>query len=190
MRTFWLSVSALASCLVFASSLASLSACVLPTTTPDAGTTIPPGDSGPLTSAATGTGCGTDPTTKVTLCTGVSDCPGVTVSQSTFPECGFYETGGTIYLACLCSSYLCPLGQPASCGEAASMLANSDEGTICGEADNGGCTAVTTSPTPTGTMDAGGSTGADPTDGGSGCDDACAEMCDGVGPSCLEMCGC
>jgi hypothetical protein len=186
MRSFWVSLSALALVFAYVSSLGSLTACMLPTNTPDAGTSIPPGDSGPVTSSASGTGCGTDPTTHVTLCSGISDCPTVSVSQSTLPECGFFADNGAYYLACLCSNYLCPIGLPATCGEAASMLANSDEGTICGEADNGGCTEVTTS---TSGVDAGESSDAAPSDGGN-CDDACAEMCDGVGPSCLEMCGC
>jgi hypothetical protein len=188
MRTVLLSVSALASSAFLLSTLTSLSACVLPNTTSDAGTSIPtPNGDAALTATASGTGCGTDPTTGVTLCTGTSVCPSVVVDESVFPECGFYVSDGNVYLACLCSNYLCPIGQPATCQEAADLLQASTEGMACGEASNGGCTEVMTTSPP---VDAG-MTGTGSTDAGSGpCDDACAAMCDGVGPSCLEMCGC
>ncbi len=161
------------------------SGCVLPSSSGDAGTTSIPstGDGGALSSSAEGTGCGTDPTTGVTLCVGMSQCPTVTVDQSVFPECGFYVAGGSIYLACLCSNYLCPIGQPATCDQAASLLQSTNEGTVCGEASNNGCTEVMS---PAGSA----STGAATTvEAGSGCDMTCAAGCAGE-PDCIQLCGC
>jgi hypothetical protein len=167
----------------FVSGVSSLTGCVLPTASDAGASPIPTGDSGTIGSSASGTGCGTDTTTGVTLCVGTSACPSVAVDPSVFPECGFYFTGGAAFLACVCSNYLCPIGSGAvsSCSEAASILAASNEGSVCGEASNGGCTAVT---------------GTNPTDGGgtgptndSSCTEGCMSMCNGV-PDCLQQCGC
>lgn len=179
-----LSVLALSGLLV--SGMSSLSACVLPTSSADAGTpTIPStGDGGAITGAATGTGCGADPTTGVTLCIGTSECESITVDQSVFPECGFYFGGGSVYLACLCSNYLCPIGLAATCDQAASLLQSTNEGTVCGEASNNGCTAITSAATSTGTGTATSEGGS-----GSGCDMTCETDCAGE-PDCVQLCGC
>jgi hypothetical protein len=162
----------------------------MPSSSTDAGTmtpTIPAtDDSGALTGSATGTGCGTDPTTGVTLCTGTSDCPSLVVDQTVFPECGFYFTGGSIFLACLCSNDLCPIGLAATCDQAASVLNSSNEGTVCGEASDNACTVITTAGANTST-----STGTTTSEAGSasGCDPDCESSCAGE-PDCIQLCGC
>jgi hypothetical protein len=200
MKILWLSMSVVGLAGLLVSSASSLSGCVMPSSTPDAGTAnIPtPGtDSGTLGSSAVGTGCGTDTTTGVTLCTGTSACPGLTVDESVFPECGFYFSNGAAYLACLCSGYLCPIGQgqPTSCGAASSLLAAGNQGIACGEASNGGCDALSTGTSPTadsgggsGSID-GGAISADVGSGSGGCDEGCESMCGGD-PDCIQMCGC
>jgi hypothetical protein len=156
---------------------ASVSGCVLPSSSTDAG---PPGDAalGPTT---TGTGCGADPTTGVILCLGTTQCPDVSVNQDVYPECGFYIRGSVTYLACLCSNSLCPIGEPMTCAQAASMLASSNEGTVCGELSDGQCTALATS-----AADASPEPGSDT---GSTCTPSCESMCAGE-PDCLQLCGC
>jgi hypothetical protein len=187
MKIVWLSVSALALCGLLISSVSSLSGCVLPSSSTDGGTT-PTGDGGALGSKTSGTGCGTDPTTGVTLCIGATECPTVSVDPSVFPECGFYFSGGSVYLACLCSNYLCPIGRPANCDQAAALLQSTNEGTVCGEASNNACSEVSV------TSGGGGGTtpveaGASADDSGSCCDESCASMCAGE-PDCIQGCGC
>jgi hypothetical protein len=159
--------------------------CVMPNSSGDAGTTSIPlvtGDSGALTHSATGTGCGTDPSSGITLCVGTSGCPSVRVDQSVFPECGFYFANGNVYLVCLCAGSLCPIGQPTTCNAAASLLDSTNEGAVCAEISNpGGCTALGTAAA---AMDGGSDSGS-----GSGCDESCAAMCAGE-PDCLPLCGC
>ncbi len=172
---------------VLASGTSSLSGCVLPSPSSDAGTpTIPlTGDGGAaLTGSATGTGCGTDPTTGVTLCISTSECPSVTVDQSVFPQCGFYITGGSVFLACLCSNYLCPIGLPATCDQAELLLQASNEGMVCGEASNNGCTVITSPATSTSAATSDSDAGS-----GSGCDPSCESDCAGE-PDCIQLCGC
>jgi hypothetical protein len=135
-----------------------------------------------LSRPVTGTGCSKDPTTGVTLCTGTSACPDVTVDPSVYPDCGFYITATAVYLACLCSGYLCPIGQPATCDQAAALLQSSNEGSVCGEASNNQCSAI---PTGTGAAEMTTSDGGS----GSGCDKNCESMCAGE-PDCIQLCGC
>jgi hypothetical protein len=163
--------------------LISLSGCVMPTASGDAGTTAA-GDGGALGSDTSGTGCGTDPTTGVTLCVGASECPSISVDPSVFPECGFYFTDGSVYLACLCSNFLCPIGQPATCDQAASLLQSTNEGTVCGQTASTGCTEVSSGAASTST-----GTGTTTSDAGSGCDITCESDCAGE-PDCIQLCGC
>jgi hypothetical protein len=186
MKTFWLLLNVLWLGAWFVCGARSLAGCVLPSSAGDAGTTTIPavGDGGALSGSATGTGCGTDPATGVTLCVGTSECPSVIVDPTVFPECGFYISGGVIYLACLCSDELCPIGQPATCDQAASLLQSTNEGTVCGAASNGGCTLIPTAP---GSASAG--AGATTSEAGSGCDTTCESACAGE-PDCIQQCGC
>ncbi len=142
----------------------------------DAGVAPAPGDAGSVPSGATGAGCGQDPTTGAILCTGISLCPQLVIDSSTFPDCGFRIHGDAIDLECVCSGSLCPAGSPATCDQAAQLLARLTEGTICAQVSDGLCV------TPAG----GGSPG-----GGvpSGCDPTCRTQCAGD-PNCVQGCGC
>jgi hypothetical protein len=183
MKILWLSAGVLSLSGLFISSVSSLSGCVMPSATSDAGTTST-GDGGALGSDTSGTGCGTDPTTGVTLCVGTSECPSLGVDQSVFPECGFYFTDGSIYLACLCANYLCPIGQPATCDQAAALLQSTNEGTVCGESTSNGCMEVSS-----GAVSTSSDTAATTTDAGSSCDESCYSTCGGD-PDCIQLCGC
>jgi hypothetical protein len=176
MRTSWFVASTFCGSASLVAIGFSLSSCTLPSPIADAG---PPGDA--ALGAATGTGCGTDSTTGATLCVSTTQCPNVSVDPNVLPECGFYISGSTTYLACLCADALCPIGQPTTCAQAAALLAGTNEGTVCGEMASGQCTALAVS-----TTDA--STAAAP-DAGSGCDQSCYSSCGGV-PDCIQLCGC
>src|SRR5580658_3185906 len=164
-----------------ASSSFALSGCVMPSSNTDAGTTTIPltEDGGSLTSTPSGTGCKTDPTTNVTLCAGSSECPSVNVDPNVYPDCGYFFNGGLVYLACLCSNNLCPIGQPTTCAQAAALLQSSNEGTACAEADNNQCTMLSS-----GT--AADATTIGTTDAGSGCDQTCYSACAGE-PDCIQL---
>jgi len=194
MRILGLSLSALAFGALFVSSGPSLSGCVMPSSTSDAGSSSLPvtGGEGGLPASDMGTGCGSDPTTGVTLCTSTTACPSVTVDESVFPECGFLLSSGATYLVCLCSGYLCPIGagQPTSCADAASLLAAGNQGIACGQASDGKCEALSSgSVTPTMEGGIAPTTTDSGLSGSSGCDTNCEAMCGGE-PDCVQMCGC
>ena len=125
----------------------------------------------------TGTGCGTEVTTGVVLCTGVTSCPDITVDQTALIGCGFRINGGDSYdIECGCNGYLCPLGAPTTCDEATQLLSNQLVSEVCEQVSEGHCTqpegTTTTTTTTTST-----------------CDQTCASMCVGAAP-CLQLCGC
>lgn len=163
-------------------------ACLMPTTSGTDAGSGPKVDTGaPLPGMPTGTGCGTDPTTGVTLCTGTTECPGVVFDSTVFPGCGFYISGEALDLECLCASYLCPVGLATTCAAAASLLQSTNEGTVCASVSTNGCSQV---PTTGGAGGSGGTAGTGPADGGgSGCDHVCESMCAGE-PDCIQLCGC
>jgi hypothetical protein len=181
MRTVWLSA-----CLL--SSWSAFGGCVMPSSTgSDAGAGAKIDGSTSPSGTITGTGCWTDPMTGVTLCAGTSECPGIIVNSSVFPECGFYISGTALDLECLCATYLCPMGAAPTCATAASILAGTDEGNVCAEINDNGCAQLTVSGSG-GTGGSGGSGGSGGMDAGS-CTMACQSMCAGE-PDCLEACGC
>ena len=55
-------------------------------------------------------GCVIDPLSRVTLCTAIGLCPGLSVDHDRFPSCGFRSGTGLIDVQCFCDDYLCPLG--------------------------------------------------------------------------------
>ncbi len=136
-------------------------------------------EAGEITSEIrTGTNCGTEVTTGVVLCTGVTSCADITVDQTALIGCGFRINGGDAYdLECGCNGYLCPLGAPTTCAEATQLLSNQLVSEVCEQVSEGHCTQPggTTTTTTTGTT--------------STCDQTCASMCVGAAP-CLQMCGC
>lgn len=170
----------------------SLSGCVMPTSGADAGTsntgsTSDAGGSPPTGENAMGAGCGTDPTTGVTLCLATSLCPDVSVNPSNFPECGFRINGDILDLECLCSGYLCPMGATSTCAQASQILAQQNEGSVCNAVTDNACAQLTSASatvgsSSVGTEDAGSGTG-------SGCDPVCESDCAGE-PDCIQLCGC
>jgi hypothetical protein len=176
MKTSWFVASTLCTGASLIAIGFSLPSCTLSAPSTDAG---PPGDA--ALGASTGTGCGTDSTTGATLCVSTTQCPNVSVDQVVFPECGFYITGATTYLACVCAGSLCPIGQPTTCAQAAALLSATNEGSVCGEMTNGQCTALAASATDASTAAA--------SDAGSGCDQSCYSTCAGE-PDCIQLCGC
>lgn len=166
--------------LVCVLALGSLSACLQLGQTLDSGAgsasagsagTTPDSDA---SAPATGTGCGVDPSSGVSLCLGISSCPGVVVDPDLYPGCGYRISGTTIDLECLCDDSLCPMGSAASCLDAKALLADQSALAVCVGIADGLCTTVkqTSSSSMTST-----------------CDKDCRSECGGD-PNCITLCGC
>ena len=123
--------------------------------------------------AAKGVDCIVEQTTGATICSVNSLCPAVAINHDAFPNCGFRVKGGTLDIECACNGYLCPLGVPATCAQAAQMLKSQTEATVCAQVGEGRC--VMGSPVV-------------PMGKGT-CDKVCASECGGD-PNCLIGCGC
>jgi hypothetical protein len=136
-----------------------------------------------------GTNCGEDPTTQITLCSSLNECPTIAVDPSALAGCGFrvHPNSTVIDLECVCGDYLCPIGVPDTCAQAATLLNGLTSLVVCEEASEGKCVqeaapeAGTTSTTTTGTS---GTTGTSST-----CITGCITSC-GTAPDCLQLCGC
>ncbi len=130
---------------------------------------------------STGIDCITESTTGATLCTGNSACGTLAVDHDVYPDCGFRVVGAnaTLDIECACQEgMLCPVGVAASCTEAASMLQNQTESTVCAQISEGRCSA--------------GTGGASSTTGGAAqnaCNANCESSCAGA-PACIAACGC
>lgn len=131
---------------------------------------------------AGGTGCGTDPTTGVTLCTGINACPGLTVDQGAYGGCGFRMGGASPYdLECLCASgQLCPIGAATSCTTAQQLLAQEQSAlVVCQQVSTGACLSPSS-----------GNEGSGSSSGGlSAACQTCVDSCGGS-PACYMSCGC
>lgn len=126
--------------------------------------------------AAAGIDCRVDPSTGVTLCKGISSCPGIEVDPHVLPDCGFrVNAANTLDLECSCSGYLCMVGVAATCAQAKALLETQDGFTVCLQVGYGTCTA------------AGG--GASKPDAGGSCNQECYAMCVND-PLCIKSCGC
>ena len=123
--------------------------------------------------AATGTNCGLDPSSGITLCLGISSCPSVHVDPDQFPDCGYRISGSTIDLECLCGDALCPMGAAASCLDAKALLSEQSAQGVCAGVAEGRCEVVKQ------TSNSSSST----------CDKECRAQCSGV-PGCVQLCGC
>jgi hypothetical protein len=90
-----------------------------------------------------GINCGVDPDTGVTLCSGNSACPGVTVDPDLFPGCGFRidNANDVIDLECACYGQICPIGVATTCAQATALMQNQSQYTVCMQVDEGRCTA-------------------------------------------------
>lgn len=144
----------------------------------DGGAVVGPGvDAG-------GTGCGTDPSTGITLCTGINACPGLTVDQGAYGGCGFRQGGASPYdLECLCAGgELCPIGAPTSCEIAQQLLQQEQSAlVVCQQASMGGCLSPAAS-------SSGGGSGSS-SGGLSAACQTCVDNCGGT-PACYMSCGC
>jgi hypothetical protein len=121
-----------------------------------------------------GLACITQTTSGLSLCEHVAACPALTVNASTFPECGFLQSGSQFELLCECSGYLCSAGTLSSCSAAASVLASDNGIAICNQVSAGTCTLE-------GTTVGGGVS--------SSCSATCEQTCVGD-PACITACGC
>jgi hypothetical protein len=155
---------------------ATLAACALPVTTDTTGS----GGASETVDASTGAGtnCGADPTTGATLCLELNLCPNIAVNSNVYPGCGFQVSGTGIDIECLCGQYLCPLGATATCAAAATLLAQSNEASVCAGQYKGTCTYL-----------AGSSATSTSTSGTTTCDPVCSSQCVND-PTCIEYCGC
>lgn len=134
-------------------------------------------DAGKVADAATGGGCTIQTTSGAMLCENISSCPGLTVNQNEFNQCGFLIAGKAINLECECSGYLCSAGTTTTCAAAELILEQQNSDAVCNQLSSGGCTFE---------MLSGGSGSGS---GTSGCDETCASECVGA-PACLAACGC
>jgi hypothetical protein len=159
----------------------SLSACLqLGQALDSAGGTSTAGSAGSATDSdasalATGTNCGVDPSSGISLCLGISTCPDEPVDPDQLPSCGYRISGATIDLECLCGDSLCPLGSAASCLDAKALLADQSMLGVCARVADGVCTPVTQTATTTPST--------------STCDKDCRTQCAGE-PDCITLCGC
>ncbi len=146
---------------------------------------VPPTSSagGAIDGGTSGTGCGTDTQTGITLCVQIDACPGVSVDQGTFPECGF-RPGGSLDLECLCpGGVLCPIGVPTSCTEATQLLSQQGSSVqVCQQVSTGTCL-------PASSGASSGSGSGSSSGGPSPACQSCVQACGGT-PSCYEACGC
>jgi len=143
----------------------------------DAGTT----GTAAVDGGSTGVDCVTESTTGATLCTGNSSCGTLAVDHDVYPDCGFRMVGAnaTLDIECACQEgMLCPVGVAASCTEAATMLQDQSESTVCAQISEGRCSAGTAS--------------SSTTTGGAAqnaCNANCESSCAGA-PACIAACGC
>lgn len=124
--------------------------------------------------AAAGLQCGTDAASGISLCLGITSCPGVTVDSDQFPSCGYKINGSAIDLECLCGDSLCPMGLAASCADAKMLLGDQSALGVCAKVADGKCQVVKQTAT-------GNTSGS--------CDKDCQSQCAGE-PGCLSFCGC
>jgi hypothetical protein len=137
-------------------------------------------DGGAAGPTALGADCIAETTTGVQICSAISICPNVVVDHDVYPDCGWRIRGQALDLECACSGVVCPLGSPATCDQAAKLLADQTEQIVCQQVNEGRCTP--------GTATAGSSGSSGTTTTGS-CDTTCAGECHND-PSCLRLCGC
>jgi hypothetical protein len=137
--------------------------------------------------SATGINCDEDPTTGITLCSGISECSSISVDPSALGGCGFRIHSGSavIDLECLCGTSLCPIGVPDTCAEAMSLLSGLTSLVVCEGASEGKCVQEDAAEAGTGTS----TTATGPTSTTSTCNNECLVSC-GAAPDCQQLCGC
>ena len=142
-----------------------------------ASSTATTGIGGATAAAASGTNCGLDPSSGISLCLGISSCPTVQVDPDQFPDCGYRISGSIIDLECLCGDSLCPMGAAASCLDAKALLSDQSAQGICAEVADGKCQVVKQTATSTSSNTS------------ANCDKDCRAECSGE-PGCITLCGC
>ena len=154
--------------------LAALPALACGSSTPES---TPAADAGPsgatpantAPSGPTGSNC-TGITETYSVCQDLSTCPGVSIDQTKFPQCGYAIHGDSIDPECLCYGSMCPMGAPATCADMAAILSSTTLSIVCERQATGHCTNM----------------------GGQGTVTAC-QVCKqncGGDPACLQNCGC
>jgi hypothetical protein len=116
----------------------------------------------------TGSNC-SSLTETYSICNDLSLCPGVSIDQTKFPQCGYSVHDDAIDPECLCFGSMCPMGVPGTCADMATILATTTVDTVCAQYAGGHC------------LDLGG-TGPTPCS-------VCKQNC-GNNPQCLSACGC
>jgi hypothetical protein len=151
-------------------------ACVIPSissSSSDAGAAPASSADAGTAAAVQGASC-TAVTSSISLCQFISSCPNLALNPQVFPQCGFRIHGTAIDPECLCGNYLCPIGSPTTCTEAATMASgDTTYDSVCEQSVTGHCLALTAS---------GGSTT-------SAACQSCITNCDNV-PACVDACGC
>jgi len=138
-------IASIAACLVLSSCMGFN---IIPTT--DDTASPPPDDAssdgfdGTISADAAGLGCGVDPDTQVTLCLGNATCPTLSVDPDLFPGCGFriHNDPTVLDLECACYGQICPIGIASSCDQAAALMQDQSQYTVCIQVDEGRCTTM------------------------------------------------
>lgn len=86
-----------------------------------------------------GLACGADRATGAVLCSAVSACPSLVVDGDALPSCGFRVKGGTYDLQCVCGDWLCPIGTPTTCAEAAQLMNGATSLQVCLQVNENRC---------------------------------------------------
>lgn len=86
-----------------------------------------------------GVACGADRSTGAVLCSGVSSCPTLVVDGDALPSCGFRIKGGAYDLQCVCGDWLCPIGTPTTCSEAAQLMNGATALQVCLQVNENRC---------------------------------------------------
>lgn len=143
------------------------------------------GDAG-VDAGFVGGGCGTESTTGQQLCTATTMCPTLVIDVQAMPHCGFRLRNGVPDLVCACGTSICSMGVFDTCLQAASLLTNQTESSVCSQIGDGRCLEITTTPT---TTTAATSSSSSTSSGGTGCDTQCVKDCGG-GEACASVCNC
>lgn len=137
-----------------------------------------------------GGGCGRESTTGAQLCLATTMCPTLSVDTTAMPHCGFRLRNGVPDLVCTCGTNICSMGVFDTCLQAANLLANQTEASVCAQVSEGRCLEVL--PTSTPVVDqtpASTSSSSSTSGGGIGCDQQCVKDCGG-GAACASVCNC
>jgi hypothetical protein len=166
--------------------------CPVPTSAGDdagSGLLLIGADGAVVTTAASamGAGCNVQTSGGVTLCTAISLCPSLSIDPATFSGCGFRIRGDVLDLECECSGFLCPIGAPTTCAEAATLLSQQNADSVCSQEGQGTC--IQEAPAATTTTSADGGTTTSTMGTSSGCDQTCESECVSD-PNCIQACGC